>query len=519
MHTKPVEQFLPLMTKGHSQDGNITRFEVEASNLHDTLRALYRDNGLKLKIVIGTDERATQQCFVITYVFGIPKENVFLAPFIKITGEEFPSVSMTVHEAAGYELRIASQFGLTPINNPSYQAPKEHGSKDHTAPMRKTFVQGKDKWTPFHKAFTPVEGEGIYEIPVGPIHAGIIEPGHFRFSVAGEEIVLLESELGYVHKGIEKLFETKTLSESVALAERVSGDTSFTHSLAFCQAIEQLSGTAVPKRAQYIRTILSELERVANHLSDIGFMMLDTGFNFGGGNGGRLREIMMRLHAEISGNRYLRGMNIVGGISRDLTAENLATITSTLEALRKDFSEVLAVAGNTTSLQNRLKDTGTTPHNLVKELGGVGIAARAVGIAHDARVDFPYAAYEAIGAKDIETEDEGDVFSRFMVRIKEIYAAIDYALRAVATIPEGEVFAKPHTLKANGLSIGITEGWRGDVVYAVLTDAEGKISRVAFRDPSFLNWPIVEYAVVGVVVPDFPLVNKSFNLSYSGNDA
>lgn len=359
----------------------------------------------------------------------------------------------------------------------------------------------------------------MYEIPVGPIHAGIIEPGHFRFSVAGEEIILLEPRLGFTHKGSEKLFETLPPNDMARLSEKISGDSSFSHSLAFCQALEQLSDVIAPKRARYLRVIYAELERLANHCGDIGAIMIDTGFNFGGANGARLREMVMRLNERLTGSRFLRGVNVRGGVTKDIGIEEKQMLSSDLAHLLKDFSEVMKIAENSASLLNRLKGTGVLSYKIAVDHGATGIAAKAVGLKNDARIDFPYAAYDEIHLNTVETEESGDVYARFQVRIKEVRASIKLIEQALKTLPDGPIETKTTGIfKKNAVDISVVEGWRGEILYFLKTDSLGNIERVAPRDPSFVNWSLLGYAGAHNVVPDFPLINKSFNLSYTGND-
>ncbi|MDE2078848.1 MAG: NADH-quinone oxidoreductase subunit C [Patescibacteria group bacterium] len=501
-------------------DSNVVSFAVSAEQVIDVCRTLYRDRGLELKTIFAADERAEKRGFVIRYVFGAPNEG-FVVPFLSLAkAESFPSVAPFIHEASLYERKIRTFFGLVPEGHPDLRPLilHEHWPAD-LFPLRKDFREGtRPKAAHGSYPFFKVEGEGVYEIPVGPVHAGIIEPGHFRFSVVGEEIVRLEAKLGYVHKGIEKLFESSDAPGAVKLAERVSGDTSFTHALAFCQALETLSGIDVPERAKYLRVIFSELERLANHLNDIGFIMLDTGFSFGGANGARLRELVMRTHERLSGSRYLRGVAAVGGVAVDIAPEAATELASTLAKLEKDFNEVMAIADDSSSLKNRLEGTGVLERQVALDHGVVGVAARAAGIKRDARTEYPYAAYGAL-KHTTALETSGDVEARFRVRVKEVRASFALIQEALAALPKGEIRSdKKPAFKKNALALGIAEGWRGEIVYAVLTDSAGALTRVEVRDPSFLNWSAVGYAVKGNVVPDFPLINKSFNLSYSGND-
>jgi Ni,Fe-hydrogenase III large subunit/Ni,Fe-hydrogenase III component G len=504
------------------KEGNVIVFQVPIGQITEICRKLYFEHKLQLKTITATDERNDGAGFKIFYVFGVPRENIFLAPFLVLKEkEEFQSITNDIHEASGYERRIRTFFGLNPVDHPHLRQILLHGNwPDAVFPLRKDFDW---KTRPAEAGgsyeFEKVEGEGIYEIPVGPVHAGIIEPGHFRFSVAGEGIMLLEPLLGYTHKGIEKLFEVLPMEGKVKLSERVSGDTSFTHSLAFCQAIENLSDIEVPERARYLRVVFSELERLANHLNDIGFIMLDTGFSFGGSNGARLREVIMQWNERLAGNRFLRALNTIGGIKRDIDKETGTELLYALEKLHQDFNEVIEIAESNGSLFNRLAGTGKLDRQIAVDHGVTGVTGRAIGVAHDARFEYPYAAYDMLKF-DIALENEGDVLARWSVRIKEVHSSMAILEQALQNMPlDKELTAgKKLALRNNSCGVGITEGWRGDIVYFVVTDKAGDVTRVDIRDPSFINWTVLGHTGKGNVVPDFPLINKSFNLSYSGND-
>lgn len=501
-------------------EGNLILVEVDSSNIVDVCNTLYKTYTLPLQSVFATDQQ--DHIFNIFYVFGVPHTTYFLVPFIKLEDTtNFPSMASNIHELAWYEREISTFFGLTPVGYPAkLQRLILHDNWPlNIYPLRKSF-----KWNsrpPMSKAnlyeFGVIKGEGIYEIPVGPIHAGIIEPGHFRFSVAGEEIVALEPQLGYVHKGIEKLFETLPLDQKVKLSERVSGDSSFNHSLSFCQALEKLASIQAPKRAKYLRVIYGELERLANHFNDIGFIMNDTAFTFGGSQGTRLKEIIMQINEKLTGSRFLRGVNIPGGVNIDISKEQQKDLLSELENINKDFTEVIEASRNSTSMMNRLKGSGILDKQVGVDHGVVGIPAKALGIIKDARIEYPYEAYPDLKFK-IALQDSGDVYARFEVRIEEVYSSLSIIKQAIEKMPAGPITTSFKQLKKNSMAVGITEGWRGDIVYVVTTDKDANISRVAVRDPSYLNWPAVPYAVVGNPIPEFPLINKSFNLSYSGSD-
>ena len=522
MNQETIKQYLPANVEVIFF-GNIAIFEVAVENILDTVNFLRNDKNFSLKLLTATDEREADTGFKIWYVFGLPKENIFLVPFVKLTDNlEFPSIALLCHEALNYERKIKTFFGLHPVGHPDTRSIILHENwPADVFPLRKDFNwQSKPALAKGTYNFHRVKGEGIYEIPVGPIHAGIIEPGHFRFSMAGETIVSLEPRLGFVHKGSEKLFEHLSLTDSLRLSEKISGDSSFSHSMAFCQAIENLAGLEVPERASYLRVIYAELERLANHFGDIGAIMLDTGFNFGGAQGSRLREMIMQINERLTGSRFLRSVNTIGGVQKDLSSEEVDKLLTELQTIAIDFAEVVDIAVNSSSLVNRLQGTGKLSKVFAKNYGVVGVAARATGLNCDTRFDFPYAAYSALSLGNVEIENPGDVCARLHVRIKEVPASIDMIGQALKNLPQGSIRADQIsiTLQKNACAISLVEGWRGEILYFITTDNQGNIARVVPRDPSFLNWNVLGKAGVGNIVPDFPLINKSFNLSYTGND-
>ena len=517
---KNLKQYIPENSETTSFSNAVT-FEVPIAEIKTVVGNLYANKNLVLKLITATDERDTES-FKIWYIFGVLQENKFIIPFIQLKNtNEFPSVTAKIHEAWDYEKKIKTFFGLTPVGHPDSRPLilQENWPTD-VFPLRKDFNwQTRPGKAQGQYPFQKVKGEGVYEIPVGPIHAGIIEPGHFRFSVAGEEILLLERRLGFTHKGSEKLFETLPLSDKVHLSEKISGDSSFSHSLAFCQGLERLSNITVSSRAVYLRVVYAELERLANHFGDIGAIMLDSGFNFGGANGARLREMIMRINARLTGSRFLRGVNQIGGVSKDIGLQENNALLKELKKITNDFSEIISVAENSTTLLNRLKGTGILSPKIAKEHGVVGITARASGIQNDARLLFPYAAYAELPFQAAVPELDGDVYARFRMRVKEVYSSLELIQQALRQLPEGSLNEDNKIVfKKNAFVVSIVEGWRGEIVYFITTDKQGNISRVALRDPSFVNWSVLGYACLNNIVPDFPLINKSFNLSYSGND-
>ncbi len=500
---------------------NCVTFEVRVDELKRVCEELAGKHDLPLKTMTAMDERQTNKAFKIFYIFGVPEKNVFIVPTI-LVGEpyEFPSMTDVMPSAAYYEREIKEFFGLEPLGHhtPKHWLLHDWWPEGHF-PLRKDFEWNMRSETPYSSNnFATVDGEGIFEIPVGPVHAGIIEPGHFRFSMAGEEIVALEPRLGFVHKGVEKLFEGVPLEKKIMLAERVSGDTSFTHSLGFCMALESLAGAMVSDRAQHLRVVYSELERLANHIGDIGLILLGTAYNFGSSQGSRLRERIMRMNEQLTGSRFLRGVNCIGGVTKDISKEQVVSCLLELEGIEQEFTRLMKIVDKSQTVFNRLSKTGYLPNRSAQDLGAVGVVVRASGIAMDARKDFPYAAYAHLRF-DVVTETSGDVYARFRVRVAEVYSSMNLIREALSALPEGSIGERQTVaLVPNSYAVSIVEGWRGDIVYFVATDAQGDVSRVHVRDASFLNWPLFVQFAPGNVVLDFPLMNKSCNLSYSGND-
>lgn len=500
---------------------NLIIVPVTVEHLLAHARALHVSRRLRLMTVKAEDARERHAAFRIFYIFAVPGESQLLGLRLDVPeGQAAPSLVETMHEASLYEREIHSFFGIEFTGHPDTRPfiLQENWPAD-VRPLRKDVAWNKrPKEAHEEYTFHQLQGEGVYEIPVGPIHAGVIEPGHFRFSVVGEEIVRLEPQLGFVHKGIEKLFEQLPLQRQRELAENVSGDTAFSHSLAFCQAVETLAGVKVPMRAKYLRVIFSELERLANHVNDVGFILNDTGFTFGGSNGTRLREQIVQICERLGGHRFLRGVSCIGGVAKDISPSAALALQEELVHFAKDFQEFVDITADSETVANRLHTTGILQRQIAYDHGVVGVAAKAAGLARDVRVEHPYAAYDELPLK-IVRETDGDVYARYQVRVREVAASLDVIRRALDVLPRGPIAADGDVqLPSHAYAVGMTEGWRGDIVYFIGTDADGAIARVGVRDPSFLNWPAVPFAVASNIVPDFPLINKSFNLSYSGFD-
>jgi formate hydrogenlyase subunit 5 len=362
--------------------------------------------------------------------------------------------------------------------------------------------------------FRNVQGEGIYQVPVGPVHAGIIEPGHFRFSVIGEKIFNLEIRMFYKHRGIEKLAEGKAPDDVVRIAEAVSGDESVANATAYCCAVEKITGTPVPERAWYLRTILLEMERIGSHLGDQAGMLIDIAFPLGANQFSVLREDLFRMNATLTGSRFMRGMVVTGGVSQDIGNGQLEELGTFVREMRKRYRVGLKIVLSTTSVLDRFAPTGVIPKAILRPLNITGPAARASGGRMDVRINHPYGIYDRYAPVPKPLHD-GDVLSRFTVKASEILDSLDLIERLLAAMPVGAVKTEP-VLK-DGYALALVESARGENLCWVWI-RNGAIERYKVRTASFCNWLAIEHAVQGEIVPDFPLVNKSLNLSYSGTD-
>src|SRR5512134_1354704 len=366
-------------------------------------------------------------------------------------------------------------------------------------------------------AFVTVSGEGVHEIPVGPVHAGTIEPGHFRFSIVGERVLRLEERLGYKHKGIEKRFAGMTLDEGARLAGRVSGDSTVAYAWAYAMALEAITATAPAPRALHLRALLLERERIANHLGDLGYLGNDCGLAFGFVQFWRLKEDVLRLNAEAFGHRYLMDRIVPGGVATDVAPEAAAAMLAEADRLDAELRELRAIYYDHSGLQDRCINCGRLQPRTAALLGVVGLAARASGHAMDARAFPGYAPYGELAPR-VASHRNGDVAARIVVRFEEIFESLRLQRRILETLPGGGTRQAPGAAPAGALGIGWVEGWRGEVIVALEADGRGGVRRCHPHDPSWQNWPALEHAVIGNIVPDFPLINKSFNLSYAGVD-
>ncbi|MFO1282808.1 MAG: NADH-quinone oxidoreductase subunit C [Burkholderiales bacterium] len=385
-------------------------------------------------------------------------------------------------------------------------------------PLRRDF-EASPKWEPGQEEyeFVRVDGDGVHEIPVGPVHAGIIEPGHFRFQIVGEKVLRLEERLSWVHKGIEKRFESASVAEGARLAGRVSGDSTVAYAWAYAQAAEAIAGASAPPRAAWLRALALERERVANHLGDLGYLGNDGGFAFGLSQFSRLKEAFLRANLAAFGHRLMMDYVVPGGVARDVESVTLRAMDAECRALADEVAALRGIYDEHDGLQDRFRACGRVSPALAATLGLAGLAGRASGQDHDLRRDLPVAPYDALGVT-VAARVDGDVAARVAVRFDEIAESLRLVRGIAGALPDGEFRSPLPAITGHRSGLGAVEGWRGPVLVALDAGPGGVIRRCHPHDPSWQNWPVLEHAVIGNIVPDFPLINKSFNLSYSGHD-
>ncbi len=500
--------------------GNDLRLLTGIDDLASLAKHIHGAHQAPLVTMHATDDRAAEDCFKLYVVLspqGIDAYVTIIAP-LDPRSQRFVSLTPQINEADWYEREVQDMFGLEAVGHPDHRPLvlyDDWPQGEH--PLRKDFPL--DRRPPRVRSayhFTKVEGEGVYEIPVGPVHAGVIEPGHFRFSVAGEPIINLEVRLGYVHKGIEKISESTPYWRGTHLAERISGDNSVAHSTAYCQTVEALASAEVPERAEYIRTVMLELERIYNLIGDISGIALDTAFSVGAANGYLLREKALNLNECLTGSRLLRSVNVIGGVRKDLSANDREKTLSALVRLKLEFEDLVDLMITSTSLLDRVETTGRLSTEMAVRLNVVGPVARASGVDRDVRRDHPYAAYDRLNFL-VPRGTAGDVNARTRLKMDEVRESFSLIDQALDGMPAGPIRTVVDNIPAGEIAMSLVESPRGELVHWILAGKE-KPYRHKIRDASFCNWLAMEEAVLGNIVPDFPLINKSFNLSYSGND-
>jgi Ni,Fe-hydrogenase III large subunit/Ni,Fe-hydrogenase III component G len=475
----------------------------------------------RLVSVFAEDRVAEEDLFYIYYVFEQPGEPwyVILRAPVPAGDPRFPSLAAELPAVNWQEREIQDWFGLEATGHPNPRRVALHDNWPDVHPLLKSFPL-RQVLPPFEgerHVYRPTLGEGVFQIPVGPVHAGIIEPGHFNFAVAGEPILYLQLRMFYTHKATEKLFEDIPIHRAVFLAESISGDSAFSHGTAFCQAIESATGTEVPARARVMRTILLELERVTNHIGDIGAIATDVGFGVANAHAGRLRELVVRLNEGLTGSRWLRGMVCPGGVRRGWSAAQRDLLRHTVNQVEHEFDDLVALVQSSDSTRDRLERTGILRPETAKALGIVGVAGRASGVDLDVRRDHPYAAYDRYPFR-VPVYREGDVLHRMLVRVDEVKQSFAILRSAAEDLTEGAHCAPLGLVRPGCCALSAVEGWRGEILHWIRTGAGNRLERCKIKDPSVNNWPAIVEAVQGNIVADFPVINKSFNLSYSGTD-
>jgi len=427
---------------------------------------------------------------------------------------QFPSVARHHPAAMRLERSIADLFGLSPDDAPDARPWLDHGKWGVRHPLANTPTTEFDT-APY--SFLPSQGEGLHQIPVGPVHAGIIEPGHFRFQVVGEKVLRLEERLSYVHKGIEKRFEALSIADGSRLAARISGDSAVAYGWAYAQAAEEIAGLELSPRATWLRALCLERERLANHLGDLGYLGNDGGFAFGLSQFSRLKEDLLRLNRRVFGHRLLMDVIVPGGVTHDIAPESAAEMRGQCTVLGREIRLLRDIYDDHAGLQDRFRNCGRVSNELATKLGLCGFAARASGVPDDLRCDFPLAPYDALAVRRAGNRD-GDVAARVAVRFDEALESLRLIDVILDALPQGDIITALPRFREFKPALGCVEGWRGPVWLALESGPADTIRRCHPHDPSWQNWPVIEHAVIGNIVPDFPLINKSFNLSYSGHD-
>jgi len=499
--------------------GDEAHLEVRPGDFRKACLFAHNVSGAPVSTLFAEDQRAERRRFFIRCVFCLRQERLWLVISAGLDPEtpEYDSLANDIFSAALFEREADEMFGLKRRgafdDRPLRLHPEVWPEGFH--PLRKDFRHpGPRGQAGRDYAFRRVEGEGVFEVPVGPVHAGIIGPGHFRFSAAGEPVLNLEIRLGFTHRGAEKLFEGRTAAEALAFSELVDGEAAFAHSLAFSDAVEKICGVKTPEEHLLARGILLELERMYNHAGDLGGLATDVGFGFPAACAAALKEDLLALNGKLAGSRYLKGFNRLGGTC-GLTVPMLDEIEAALASALKDFSGIMNILYGSASFMDRVEETGVLPQKTAAELGVSGPAARASGIAWDMREFSPL--YRRAGFRPAR-QAQGDVLARLRVRAAEFEESARLARgfsTALRTAPRsGPVSVEP----VEGCALGCAESWRGPVLCWVRLGRDGRVERCKVTDPSFLGWEGLAQAVPGNIIPDFPLCNKSFNLSYPGND-
>lgn len=510
-----------------------SRVEVtEVLSWHDPVRTLWvqardwgrlatylQEFGCRLAGLWGEDRQERLRVYAC-----LEKQGDYLLLKVEVPADEPQLASWTaVYPGVNrLERHTRDLLGVTFLDSPDNRRwPRHQAWPEDVYPLRKNEpLQGRapnlDTPADNQYPFQPVAGDAVYEIPVGPVHAGIIEPGHFRFHAIGETVLNLEARLGYTHKGIEKAAEGRSPADLLKLAGRVSGDSTVAHSWAAAQALERAAAIEPPDRARFLRALLLERERIGNHLGDIGAICNDVGFAFAQMQFSRLREQWLRDNERLFGHRLLMDQLVPGGVRCQLDAAGTAAVLQAGRTLHAELDSLLPILRDNQSLRDRLLGTGILSQEQSRRLGCLGYVARASGCGYDVRCNSPWPPYDRISVQR-PLQTAGDVAARVIQRAEEIYASLDAVRQMIDRLPQGPVRAHwPET--ATGAGLGMVEGWRGEVLSYVRLNSAGRVERFFPRDPSWFNWPALAVLIHDNIVPDFPVCNKSVNGSYAGQD-
>jgi len=474
--------------------------------------------GATLATMVGLDLTPLGEDYALEYVYSLPAFDEFIRLRADIPRDdpEYPSVTPLLPAAQWYEREAKDLLGIIPVGHPDPRRLVLHDAWPRGYhPLRKE-ISATEAPPLANRRFDyfEVQGEGIYELPVGPIHAGIIEPGHFRFSNAGELILHLDARLFYTHRGVEKIVEGKSFEDALFTVERTCGVCTVSHAVSFCSAVERMARAELSPAATWLRTLLLELERLYNHVGDIGNICAGAGFHLGSSQGAILKERLQRLNETLTGHRFLMGVVGLGGLRYDLEPGVLTSSLETLREIRRDFEAYMGAVLSSGSFVGRITGPGHVSAETALALAGTGVAARASGVATDYRQEHPHLAYPRLMMKR-QVDSTGDVGARLLVRAREALDSFDAAAELIDSLPSGTAVAAMPPVPRGASALGYSESPRGANVHWLMADGNSRVYRLRIRSASFANWPLVTRAVVENMVPDFPLINKSFELCYA----